>query len=190
MGAMATPTESPPRTWPLALAQWHAMLEAGILGEDDRVELIEGELIEMAPPLPQHQSPINVLNRHFGRHAPDEWFVQIQGPLTLPGEGSEPQPDVALIRFDAPRPAHPSEALLVVEVAASSLAYDRGRKARLYARAGLPELWVVDVPARRVEVRTRPQDGEYRELHTASGDDELVPALVEVPPLRVRDLFA
>ena len=72
----------------------------------------------------------------------------------------------------------------------SSLAYDRGRKARLYARARVPELWVVDVPARRVEVRTRPEDGEYRELHTVGEADVLRPTAVEAPPLRVVDLLA
>jgi Uma2 family endonuclease len=185
---MATTTEA--RPWPLTLDRWHAMLAAGILAEDDRVELIEGMLVEMPPPLPQHQSPIDVLTRHFARAAPDAWFVRVQGPLTFPGLVSEPQPDLALIAADAPRPAHPATALLVVEVAVTSLAYDRGPKARLYARAGIPELWIVDVPGRRVEVRTRPQDGEFRELRTFGEGEQVVPGAVACPPVPVAALFA
>jgi len=177
------------KLWPLSLEQWHRMLEGGLIGEDDRVEFLEGFIVEMAPPLPQHQSPIDVLTLHFGGRGGQGWFVRVQGPVTLAEQVSEPQPDVVVVPGTFRHTTHPSEALLVVEVSVTTQRYDRGRKAGVYARAAFPEYWLVDVPARRVEVYTRPEDGAYRDLHTAGPGEELVPTLVDVPPLPVARLF-
>lgn len=180
----------PPPIMRVSLDDWHRMIETGELAEDDRVELIFGEVFEMEPISAQHQTAVNVLSEHFARVAPAEWVAQPQGPLALRDEVAEPQPDLALVPRDRPADVLPSTALLVVEVAFTSQRIDRELKAPMYARAGIPEYWLVDVLARRVEVRTKPVDGEYWDLRSLGEDDELVPTTVDAPPLRVRDLFA
>ena len=116
------------------VADYHKMAEAGILGRDDRVELIEGEIVAMAPIGSLHMAPVNRLNRFFVKACGDRAWVSIQGPVIL-GDGSEPQPDLLILnpRADAYANANPAAAdvLLLIEVSDTSLAYDRGRKLEL-----------------------------------------------------------
>lgn len=132
--------------------------DAGILGEDDRVELIEGELVEMAAKNAPHRVAVgladDVLRSIFGAG----YHVQIQDPLGF-GAFSEPEPDAAVIPGDRRdyRDQHPSTAVLVVEVAESSLRYDRERKASLYARMQIPEMWLVNLQERVLEVYREPR---------------------------------
>jgi len=126
--------------------EYHRMVQAGILHEDDRVELIEGEIVEMAPIGSYHASRVILLNRLFSQRVGERAIVGVQSPIHL-GEHSEPQPDIVLLR---PRPdfyanSHPSpeDILLLIEVAVTSLDYDREVKVPLYARAGIGETWLV-----------------------------------------------
>lgn len=141
--------------------EYHRMAEAGILGEDDRVELIEGRIVEMNPIGPGHIWSVNRLNRVFARR--DDVMVSVQNPVRL-NQDSEPEPDLVVLRVDAPedRPPRPQDVLLVVEVADSSLGYDRQVKASLYARAGIPELWIADLGGERVEAHRNPSAAGYR----------------------------
>jgi len=146
--------------------EFHRMLQAGILREDDRVELIQGEIVEMTPVGSRHAACVKRLNRLLSRGVGDAAIVSIQDPVRL-GPDSEPQPDIALLR---PRPdfyadRHPAagDVLLIVEVADASAAYDRDTKLPLYARAGIPEVWLVDLAANQLEVYRRPSPQGYGE---------------------------
>lgn len=158
---------------PLSLDRYHRMIDLGVLGEDDKVELIEGVLVEMSPQGPLHIDGTTWLTMRFAPAVAGRADVRVQGPLTLPGSGSEPEPDVAIVALDAPRPWHPSAALLVIEVAVTSLAFDRRTKARVYGAAGLPEYWIVDVRGEAVEIRTDPTADGYATLRTARAGETI-----------------
>ena len=145
------------------------MGEAGIFSEDDRVELIDGEVVEMAPIGGRHVESVMRLNRQLSRWTLDtgeaDLFVSVQNPLAL-GEQGEPQPDLTLVRRRRNRSGTPvpSEVLLIVEVADTSLVYDRERKLPLYAEAGISEVWLVDLNADAIEVYSEPGPGGYEKV--------------------------
>lgn len=135
----------------LTVHDYHRMAASGILGRDDRVELIAGEVLDMSPIGSLHAALVRALARWFADSAGPRAIVAVQDPVHL-DDSSEPQPDIALLR---PQPdyyaaAHPGPAdtLLIVEVAESSLPYDLGVKVPLYARHGIPEVWVIDAATR------------------------------------------
>ncbi len=173
------------------------MAELGFF-EGQRVELIEGEVIRMSPVGPQHGTAIvvitDVLNRLF---RPPQYTVRVQLPLAI-GRKSEPEPDLAVVHgglrdFKA---QHPSTASLVIEVAESSLSYDRGTKASLYAKAGVAEYWIVDLIHRRLEVRREPvvmpekRHGHGYAVRSRHGEDDTVECLLLAGvQVAVRDLL-
>ena len=172
---MTIPTPMPRRL--LTVEDYHRMGEAGILSEDERVELIEGELIVMSPIGDDHVWIVNYLNMTLARQVADGAVVSVQNPLTLPPR-NEPQPDVVVVSAECARRRKrigAADALLVIEVADSSLAYDRDTKARIYARFGVREVWIVDVAARRIHVMLDPHDLGYRTAHTLDGNAVLLP---------------
>lgn len=160
---MATIPAAPSRR-PITVDAFHRMGEAGIIGERDRVELIDGEIIDMSPIGALHAAIVDAIVRHFGRQAGDTVIVRCQNPLRL-DDLNQPEPDVAVLRprDDMYTTAHPgaADALLVVEVADTSLAYDIGVKVPLYARHGIPEVWVVDAATRRTTVFRGLVGGRY-----------------------------
>jgi Uma2 family endonuclease len=147
------------------VSEYERMGGAGILGEDDHVELIEGEIITMSPIGGRHAACVKRLNRLLSAALGQAVIVSVQDPIRL-GEFSEPQPDVALLRpradFYTEHPT-PTDVLFVLEVAETSLAYDRDVKLPLYARAGIPEAWLVDLAAETIWQYTRPENGAYQE---------------------------
>lgn len=155
--------------------QYHRMAEAGILDEDDHVELIDGEIVEMAAVGGRHIRTVNRLNMLLSSPASRrELVVSVQNPLRL-DDATEPEPDLVLLSEDSgeevPK-AH--EALLVVEVAETSLSWDRNVKLVRYARAEVPEVWLVDLFSSSVEVYTGPRpDGSYATVRTLGADAEL-----------------
>lgn len=146
--------------------EFHRMGEAGVFGEEDRLELIDGEIISMTPIGPRHAACVNRLTALLLPQLGSAAILAPQNPVSL-SEHLEPQPDVVLLRSrsDFYSTAHPGprDLLLVVEVADSSIEYDRGIKVPRYARAGIPEVWLVDLTARLVEVYRRPAGGGYAE---------------------------
>lgn len=147
----------------LSVAQYHAMRDAGILDEDDAVELLEGLLVRKMTKLPPHSVATTLVKDALARVIPSVFHLRAQEPVTT--TDSEPEPDVAVVR-GSPRDylaRHPSssEVALIVEVADDSLKRDRGTKLRLYARAGIPEYWIVNLRARIVEVYRDPRSDEY-----------------------------
>ncbi len=138
--------------------EYRRLAAAGILHEDERVELIEGEIVQMTPIGPEHVAATHSLYDYLRRIFGKGYTVRMQAPLTL--GASEPQPDLAVVAGD-PRDyahAHPTHALLIIEVAQSSLPYDREVKSSLYARAGIPDYWVLDLDHRRLEVYRDPME--------------------------------
>ena len=147
--------------------EYYRMADAGILGAQERVELIEGEIIQMAAIGSRHSGVVKRLNRLFSRGLGDAVLVQVQDPVRL-SDLSEPEPDIALLR---PKPddytgAHPGPAdtLLIVEVADATVGFDRGIKAPLYAVSGISEYWLVDIAAETIEVYRDPGPTGYREV--------------------------
>ena len=159
--------------------EYHLMAQAGVLSEDERVELVEGEVVLMTPIGSRHAACVKRLNRLFSTRAGAKAVVGVQDPVTL-GAYSEPQPDVALLkpRADFYASAHPGpeDVLLVVEVSESSAAYDLEVKIPLYARAGIPEVWLVDLDAREIRVYREPASGRYRQAATVPRGGKIAPA--------------
>ncbi len=145
--------------------EYHRMAEVGLLAEDDRVELIEGEIIEMAPIGSRHHACVMRLDELLRNpRVPEGYIVSVQGPVRL-DEGNELQPDLALLRrrhdFYAEELPKPGDVLLIIEVSETTLAYDRGVKLPRYARAGVPEVWIVDLEGRKVELYSAPSAEGY-----------------------------
>jgi Uma2 family endonuclease len=186
----ATPNDALPRPHRLSLEEYHRMIEAGVFVDTPRMELIEGEIIEMTPIGPRHSYFVQRLNPLFLRRLPRDVQIRIQSPITL-GDGSEPEPDIALVRDRDYGHEHPGpeDVLLVVEVADSSLAYDRGRKAALYARFGISEYWLIDTGEPALEIHRDPAPEGYREVTRPRMDDEVAPVRLADCRLRVADLL-
>ena len=169
-------------TYRFTVDEYHRLGEAGILGEDDRVELLNGDLITMAPIGGQHRTVVDTLNLLFARLAEnDRYRIGIQNPVSL-NPHSEPQPDVALYASAVlGRDPRPEEIFLLIEVAETSLNYDLGPKLEAYARAGIPEVWVIDAIRRRVLLHRNPDQGQYQTKLEATADEAVtVEALPEV----------
>jgi Uma2 family endonuclease len=166
---------------PLTIAEYHRMAEVGILTERDRVELIEGQLIAMSPIGSGHSGTVNALNRMLVRAVGDRGVVAVQNPVQL-DDLSEPEPDFAVLkpREDDYRKAtpRPEEVLLIIEVADSSLAYDRAVKRSLYARHGIPEFWIVNLVAGEVEVCRTPAGDRYASVSQVGREAILEPELL------------
>lgn len=146
-----------------SIEDYERMVAAGILREDDRVELIQGEIIVMSPIGPPHNDAVAMLTRLVVPQVASDVLVMVQGAIRLPTD-SEPQPDLALVRFRRYREALPAaeNVLLVIEVSDTTLAYDRDTKLPLYAAAGIPEAWLVDLPGGRIERHSEPSEDGYR----------------------------
>jgi Uma2 family endonuclease len=175
----------------LTVEEYHRMASAGIFDTDERVELLEGVIVAMTPQSAPHARRIEWLTRFLVRTLGDEYAVRPQLPLTL-GERNEPEPDVAVVRTDATsEDRHPQTAILVIEVAGESLRRDRRVKAAVYARAGIPEYWVVNLETRAVEAFAEPESatGTYRRTRTYSPADTLVSEALPGVSLRVAELF-
>lgn len=168
--------------------EFQRMASAGVFDEDDRLELLEGEIIQMNPVGRRHVVTVNRLNRLFARVFGERVLISVQNPLVL-DPATEPQPDLVLLRpreddYEHSLPTG-SDAYLVVEVADTTVVYDSTRKARAYARAGVPWLWVVALgraaPRDRVLVFGDPVEGSYTvRQHADRGDVLTVPGLADV----------
>jgi Uma2 family endonuclease len=169
--------ESWPKRHRITVHDYHRMAEVGVLAPDARVELIEGEIIDMAPIGKDHQSIVDQLNRALVLAVGDDAIVRVQGSIRL-SQWSEPEPDVVVL---APRPdfyrgefAMGTDTLLVIEVSDTTLRYDRDKKVPLYASGGVPEVWIVDVQNDALLVYGDLRNGKY-EQHVALDRPATVP---------------
>ena len=154
--------------WRLSVEQYHEMVRAGILTDDDPVELLEGWLVVRMPRNPPHRLATRLTRQALERHVPGGWYVEAQEPITT--DDSEPEPDVVVVRGDpadyGDRHPGPSDVAMVVEVADTTLQRDRVLKQRLYASAGIPVYWILNLSERQLEVYTLPSGpGEEPAYH-------------------------
>lgn len=169
-----------PRTKRLfTVDEYQVMLRSGILTEDDRVELIAGEILKMAPIGSRHTSCVKRLNELLVSRLLGRVTVGVQDPIDL-GDYSEPQPDISVLRrredFYTEAHARPEDVLLLIEVADSSLAYDRNLKLPLYAEYGIPEVWLVDLDRSLIEVHRTPDSNGYQAVRTVHRGERIFSA--------------
>jgi Uma2 family endonuclease len=166
----------------LTLDEYYRMIDAGVFNHHRRMELIRGELREMSPIGNPHRNAVNLLNEWavdctVGLR--DRLSVQVQNPIRLPEQQSVPEPDISWIARESLKSSAPSADIvfLVIEVADSTLAGDRGEKADLYAEAGIPDYWIVNLVDEQIEVHRDPLGGRYQTRHVCRAGDELRPLL-------------
>ena len=176
---------------PLTVEKYHRMIDACILGDEDRVELLEGVLVETSPQVPRHAK---IISRFTAASVPalgPAYRVRIQLPLTLAPYG---EPDVAIVTLEEENAAerHPRTALLVVEVPSESIRKDRLVKTRVYARAGIAEYWIVNVDASTVEIHADPDPiaERYRIQIVAQRGETIAPRSLPALALSVEALLA
>ena len=187
--------------WPLSSEQYERMNKEGILGEDDPIELLEGYLVAIdrgggpgMPPKPEHSYATASVHRRLTRALPDPWLARSQDPIRLspagvPGVGREPQPDVFVIQGPENRYAHrrpgPEDLRLIVEVSETSLSSDRDYKGELYAAAGIPLYWIVNLVNRQLEVYSDPDPttGQYRSREILAEDQQVSLSWAGLPPI-------
>jgi len=194
--ANATRVEAPlnpgPARHPITVREYVRMGEARVLGPDVRCELIEGEIIDMSPIGPPHASTTNRLAELLFDAVGGKAIVSAQNPVVL-GDLSAPQPDLALLRHrdDYYAQAHPGPAdiLLLIEVADTSLAYDRDTKLPLYARFQVPEVWIVDIAGRHLDMHREPEGTRYTHQFRASDLSRIEVAALPGLVLDLRGLF-
>lgn len=174
------------------VAEYHRMVEAGILDEDDRIELICGEIIELSPIGRGHLSCTDKLTMTLAPALSGRAIVRVQGSFQLADDG-EPEPDLLVLRwrddFYAESVATPEDVLLIMEVAGSSLEYDRAVKARLYGEAMIPEYWLWDLDHRVVLVHREPGQAGYGTVTTVGGREPLSPLSFPDLSLTPEDIF-
>ncbi|HWP36634.1 MAG TPA: Uma2 family endonuclease [Gemmatimonadales bacterium] len=175
----------------LTVEDYYRLAELGILGEDDRVELLDGQIVEMTPIGPRHVHCVNWLNTALVRLAGDRATVSPQNPVIISKRGV-PQPDLVLLkprpRRDAPLPTV-QDVLLVIEVSDTTVGYDRDIKVPLYARARIPEVWLVDLPDDCIRAYRTPIGDEYADVRVLRRGDTLSPSLLDGVTLSVDDIL-
>ena len=171
--------------------EFERMARAGVFGEDERLELIDGEIVEMSPIGPGHGMCVAILSKRFVLGVGDRALVWIQSAARM-ALRSVPQPDLALLRRRSYRQANPrpEDILLVVEVAESSLRYDQTRKLELYASAGIGEYWLVSAEGEWLEVYRSPEGHGYRESRRVHPGDTIAPLAFPDVVISVAEIFA
>ena len=179
----------------ITLAEYERMIAAGAFDgglNRLRVELMDGELREISPINEPHAGAVSILTEwSIESRSKDKVWVRVQSPISIPARESAPEPDIAWVaRQDYRAHPGPGDILLLIEVAESSLAYDCGEKADLYASAGIADYWVVNIAERSVEVFRQPQNGRYRSQEVFTAPDEVRPLAFPEVTLPVAMLFA
>jgi Uma2 family endonuclease len=178
---------APEQIRPLRRAEYGQLIDLGVFG-DERLELLRGRLVRMSPQKSPHASTVSKLTRFFIEGLGDRAVVRIQLPLALTDD-SEPEPDVAICApgdYDA---EHPATALLIVEVSDSDQVVDRKIKTALYAEAGIPEYWLMDLPRRQLERYRSPAADGYQQLEIVEEAGAVAPEGFPAVSLRIGDVL-
>jgi Uma2 family endonuclease len=177
-----------PSPWLWNREQYHELAERGFF-DGERVELIDGEILTMSPMLEPHVQGVMLASEALRPAFSQGHCIRTQFPLNL-GQTKEPEPDVAIVPGDIRSfKDNPTTAVLIVEVALTSLAYDTGRKANLYSRAGITDYWVVDLVGRRLLVFRDPTEDGYLNKFALTENQEIAPLAAPKVPIRVADLL-
>ncbi|MCY3668760.1 MAG: Uma2 family endonuclease [Gemmatimonadetes bacterium] len=181
-----------PQNRAFTVGEYYSMAEADILTEEDRVELIAGQIVAMSPIGSRHAACVKRLNLLMGKMVQDSLLIGVQDPIQLDAY-SAPEPDLVLLRprADFYAAAHPSAAdvLLAIEVADTSADYDREVKLPLYAQAGIPEVWLIDLQAGHIEMYARPQGDAYQQRVEVTADATLTSPTIPQLALAAADLL-
>jgi Uma2 family endonuclease len=170
----------------MSAADYHRLVESGGLDEDTRIELIEGLLLDMSPKSPAHENVIAFLARQlFTGLDLDRYEVRVAAPLSI-GD-SEPEPDLVVLERDTPQPYHPATATLVIEIAVSSQRRDLRVKPPIYARAGVPVYWVIDLGSGRAVMHSEAAADTYGSVEIVT---ELAASHIGLAPIAVGDVLA
>lgn len=176
-----------------SVAEYHRMAETGILHPDVRVELLDGRIIDMSPIGPFHGGITKRLNRIFTRLARGRWIVSVQDPLRL-DDHSEPEPDLMLVKPAADdytsRHPQPEDVFLLIEVSDTTLDYDREEKLPAYGRAGIPEVWILNLNDKTIEVYREPHSTGYGSTTVLRAGDEAAPLAFPDAAVNVAELLA
>ena len=171
---------------------YHRMVATGVLTGSDRVELLEGQVIEMSPQLPPHAATTQRAFRYLDRLLEAVAYVRMQLPVTLKPK-SEPEPDIAVVRIDAneygDRHPTPKDIFLIIEVADSTLLGDRQQKALVYAKAGIADYWILDVNAKQVYVFREPTPVGYQQEAIVAANTVLAPVVFPDITIPLNQLF-
>jgi Uma2 family endonuclease len=180
------------RRHPISVGDYNRMAESGILGIEDRVELIDGEIIDMAPIGCRHAATVNLLNKQLLDALGNTAILSVQNPIIL-GDLSEPEPDFAVLRPDPngyrDHLPEAGDILLLIEVSDTTLRYDRNIKAPLYARFAIPELWLIDVEGHSITRFLRPIDGKYSLEECLASPPTLSPQALPGVTIALQSLF-
>lgn len=180
------------RHWQFTVEDYMQMVKAGILNEDDRVELIDGEVRAMAPIGSRHAATVKRSSELIRERVGKRGIVSVQDPIRL-NDYTEPQPDIAVLRrredFYADAHPGPEDVLLVIEVADASLEYDREEKIPRYAQAMVPEVWLAEIETEAVTQHTEPDGRRYRHVRTFGRGEVVVSASVAGLQLAVDEIF-
>ena len=168
--------------------QYHRLVESGGFDDDTRVELIDGLLVDMSPKSPAHENAIEWLDERL-QHSLDRTRFRIRVAMALSLGTSEPEPDVAVVERGAPQPYHPATAALVIEVSVSSLGRDLREKPLIYARADIPQYWVIDLDGRRAVVHSQPGPDGYANIETRGPDGELAAPHIGIARIALADVL-
>jgi Uma2 family endonuclease len=172
--------------------EYECMGVAGIIDEDERVELLDGEIVEMAAIGSRHMACVNRFTDLFGPFAPNRFILSVQNSLRV-SEAFEPQPDVVLLRrrsdFYVDAVPRPEDVFLIIEVADSSLGYDRGAKLRHYAEAGIPEVWVANLRRPSISRHRDPRNGRYHQVSVFRRGTSIAPLAFPEIELRVNEIL-
>jgi Uma2 family endonuclease len=195
MATLTLPKTEEPKAFRWTREEYYRLAKLGLFN-GRRVELIEGEILEMSPPLPPHSVAIMLAEEMMRAVFEEGYSIRVQDPLSL-GLDSDPQPDVAVVK-GKPRDYlkhHPTSAVLVIEVSDTSLSYDRGHKARIYAEGGIEDYWIVNLRQRQLEVHRQPQKKSkrhktaYSQVTVGGKDDTVSPLAQPRAKIKVADLL-
>ena len=186
----ATASDACIRRYPLSRAEYDRAVEGGAFEPEAKLELVDGDLHAMTPEGSRHAVGMNVVADRLRRIFDNGFHVRVQNPLAL-DDYSEPEPDIAVVRgaMRDYRDAHPTSAVLVVEVSNESLRHDRTVKQRLYARSGIPEYWILALPENRLEVHRDPAEDGYQSVTNHAAGDEVSPLARPHARIAVDDLL-
>ena len=193
---MSAILSQPPQRHRWTREEYHAMAETGLISPDARVELIEGEMIPMSPQRRPHVTGVMLVSEVLRAVFGSDYIIQTQGPISL-SRFSEPEPDVAVLKGSIrDYHTHPTTAALIVEVSETTLGYDRTTKAGLYARADIPEYWILNLIDRQLEVHRHPlpMDGPplgygYRDIRVLDASERLAPLAAPEREVAVADML-
>ena len=177
---------------PFTTTEYYKLLESGVLTEDDRVELIDGEIITMSPIGPRHTASVKRLNTFLVRKTFGLALIGVQDPIHL-NQYSAPQPDISMLKFrdDYYASGHPEpeDTMIAIEVADSSVEYDRQVKIPKYAEAGIPEAWLIDLVNDRIEIYALPNEGIYQEVRIVLRHQKIISRTLPQLKLKAEDIL-